>query len=407
MTRPALLSRLGEPRGLLIGGIAAGVAGVMADLLSPIYATSFHMGFGLSNTQAGFLVTAALGMMAVAEFGLAHSIGRRNLKHVISWGVGLSCAALIYISEVSDNGFWSLFAGMAVLGLGCGLSFVAGNAALSHATNSERAFGLLTFWYMIFVFVMMSTNPVLRQIYPRVLPYTAMIAVQLLCLALVWWKLPDTRALAAQRAADGAADGDPVGVPGGAPTPALFSAVPLLLGLAVTLSQLSVAGLWTFAQELGVQAGLSDQTTGTFLGVSQLVGLLGTLAPWLLGRLIGRAALGAAGFLLAAVGILMVGLVHTPSGYIAGNLAVNLGYWVTLPLALSVASDLDRDGGRLVAFMLGMSSVGLAFGPSLAGPLLGGADTTLGGWIFGVIGLAAVPLIIAPAVAADRAVPPR
>ena len=160
-------------------------------------------------------------------------------------------------------------------------------------------------------------------------------------------------------------------------------------------------------QDLGVQAGLSDQTTGTFLGVSQLVGLLGTLAPWLLGRLIGRAALGAAGFLLAAVGILMVGLVHTPSGYIAGNLAVNLGYWVTLPLALSVASDLDRDGGRLVAFMLGMSSVGLAFGPSLAGPLLGGADTTLGGWIFGVIGLAAVPLIIAPAVAADRAVPPR
>ena len=50
-----------EPAGLLVGGIAAGVAGAMADLLSPIYATSFHKGFGLSNTQAGFLVTAALG----------------------------------------------------------------------------------------------------------------------------------------------------------------------------------------------------------------------------------------------------------------------------------------------------------------------------------------------------------
>lgn len=407
MTRTALLSRLGEPRGLLIGGIAAGVAGVMADLLSPIYATSFHKGFGLSNTQAGFLVTAALGMMAVAEFGLAHSIGRRNLKHVTTWGVALSCGALIYISEVSDNGFWSLFAGMAVLGLGCGLSFVAGNAALSYATNSERAFGLLTFWYMIFVFVMMSTNPVLRQMYPIVLPYAAMVAVQLLCLALVWWKLPDTRVLAAERAAAAAVDDAPAGGPGSAATPALFSSLPVLLGLAVTLSQLAVAGLWTFAQELGSTAGLSSQTTATFLGVSQLVGLLGTLAPWLLGRLIGRAALGAAGFLLAAIGILLVGLVHTPAGYIAGNLAVNLGYWVTLPLALSVASDLDRDGGRLVAFMLGMSSVGLALGPSLAGPLLGGTDTTLGGLIFGVLGLAAVPLILAPAAAADRAVPPR
>lgn len=405
MTQRATLSRLGEPRGLLIGGIAAGVAGVMADLLSPIYATSFHKGFGLSNTEAGFLVTAALGMMAVSEFGLAHSIGRRNLKHVTTVGVALSCIALLYISEVSDNGFWSLFAGMAVLGLGCGLSFVAGNAALSHASNSERAFGLLTFWYMIFVFVMMSTNPVLRQIYPLVLPYAAMVAVQLLCLALVWWKLPDTRTLAAERAA-AAVDADAAGGRGSEAL-ALFGPLPLLLGLAVTVSQLSVAGLWTFAQELGDTAGLSSQTTATFLGVSQLIGLLGTLAPWLLGRLIGRAALGAVGFLLAAVGILLVGLVHTPAGYIAGNLAVNLGYWITLPLALSVASDLDREGGRLVAFLLGMSSVGLAFGPSLAGPLLGGADTTLGGWIFGALGLAAVPLIIAPAMAADRAVPPR
>lgn len=57
-----------EPAGLLVGGIAAGVAGSMADLLSPIYATSFHKGFGLPNTQAGFLVTAALGAMAVVEF---------------------------------------------------------------------------------------------------------------------------------------------------------------------------------------------------------------------------------------------------------------------------------------------------------------------------------------------------
>lgn len=401
------LSRFGEPRGLLIGGIAAGVAGVMADLLSPIYATSFHKGFGLSNTQAGFLVTAALGMMAVSEFGLAQSIGRRNLKHVTTWGVGLSCVALLYISEVSDNGFWSLFVGMAVLGLGCGLSFVAGNAALSHAGNSERAFGLLTFWYMIFVFVMMSTNPVLRQMYPIVLPYAAMVAVQLLCLALVWWKLPDTRVLATQRTATDPMDTDATGGGTGTAALALFSPLPLLLGLAVTVSQLAVAGLWTFAQELGGTAGLSSQTTSTFLGVSQLIGLLGALAPWLLGRLLGRAVLGAVGFLLAAVGILLVGLVHTPAGYIAGNLAVNLGYWVTLPLALSVASDLDREGGRLLAFMLGMSSVGLAFGPSLAGPLLGGADTTLGGWIFGLLGLAAVPLIIAPAVAADRAVPPR
>jgi hypothetical protein len=41
--------------------------------------------------------------------------------------------------------------------------------------------------------------------------------------------------------------------------------------------------------------------------------------------------------------------------------------------------------------------------PTLAGPLLGGEDTTLGGWVFGIIGLIAVPFILAPANAADRA----
>ncbi|MGV1088698.1 MAG: MFS transporter [Mycobacterium sp.] len=383
-----------EPAGLLIGGIAAGLAGSMADLLSPIYATSFHKGFGLPNTQAGFLVTAALGAMAIAEFGLAHSVAHRNLKMIATYGVVISSLALLYISEVSDNGFWSLFAGMLALGLGCGLTFVAGNAALSYANNSERSFGLLTFWYMIFVFIMMSTNPYLRQLYPIVVPYAAMVAVQLICLALIWWKLPDTRSLRAKPEAQNQ----------GATTELkLFSPLPILLGLAVTLSQLSVAGLWTFAQELGRTAGLSSQSVSSFLGFSQLIGLLGTFAPWLLGRWVGRGVLGAAGLLVTAVGVATVALVHTPTAYIAGNLAVNLGYWIVLPLGLSVAADLDRNSGRLVAFMLGTSSIGLAIGPSLAGPLLGGEDTTLGGWVFGIIGLLAVPLIVPPARAADRA----
>lgn len=388
-----------EPKGLLIGGIAAGVAGVMADLLSPIYATSFHGGFGLSNTQAGFLVTAALGTMGVVEFGLAHSIAHRNLKMVATVGIVISVVSLLYISEVSDSGFWSLCGGMVGLGLGCGLSFVAGNAALSYANNSERAFGLLTTWYMIFVFIMLSTNPILRQIYPIVLPYAAMVAVQLLCLALIWWKLPDTRLIAAEREkAEVAAS------PGAGHTELkLFSALPLMLGLSVALSQLALAGLWTFAEELGIGSGLSAQTTASFLGLSQLIGLLGTMAPWLLGRWLGRGVLGAIGLFLCAIGVMMVALIRDPAAYIAGNLAVNLGYWVILPLGLSVAADLDRNSGRLVAFILGLSSVGLAIGPTLAGPLLGGADTTLGGWIFGIIGLIAVPFIIPPANAADRA----
>ncbi len=397
-----------EPRGLLLGGIAAGVAGVMADLLSPIYATSFHKGFGLSNTQAGLLVTVSLAMMAVAEFGLAHSIGNRDLKRISTYGIVLSSAALIYISQVSDNGFWSLAAGMAALGLGCGLTFVAGNAALSYAHNSERAFGLLTFWYMIFVFVMLSTNPYLRHMYPIVLPYAAMVAVQLLCLVLIWWKLPDTREIAARRAAAAQTverEHPEVRseVERDAPALKMFSPLPILLGLSATLSQLALAGLWTFGEELGTRTGLSAGTTSSFLGVSQLIGLLGTMAPWLLGRWVSRPALGVAGLLLSAAGILAVALIHEPTPYIVGNLAINLGYWVTLPLMLSVGADLDRNSGRLVAFMLGMSSVGLAIGPSLAGPLLGGEDTTLGAWVFGLIALVAVPLIVPPALAADRA----
>jgi len=400
-----------EPAGLLVGGIAAGVAGVMADLLSPIYATSFHRGFGLSNTAAGLLVTAALSAMALVEFGLAHSIGRRDLKRVATYGIVISALGLLYISEIADPGsvgFWPLFAGMVAVGVGCGLTFVAGNAALSYARNSERAFSLLSFWYMIFVFVMMSTNPFLRQLYPIVLPYAAMVAVQLVCLGLIWWRLPDTRSIAAERAAAerALAQSDPEvdrELRRDAPTLNLFSALPILLGLAAGLSQLALSGLWTFSEELGTTAGLSAEFTASFLGFSQLIGLLGTMAPWLLGRRVGRAGLGVVSFLLMAAGTFAVILVHQPAAYILGNLAVNLGYWATLPLSLSIAADLDRNSGRLVAFLLGMSSVGLAAGPTLAGPLLGGADTTLGGWVFGTIGLLAAPFIVAPALAADRA----
>ena len=395
---------LKEPKGLLVGGIAAGVAGVMADLLSPIYATSFHKGFGLSNTQAGLLVSAALGAMAVVEFGLAHSIAHRDLKRTATYGIVISSLALLYISEVSHRGpgsFWQLIAGMIALGLGCGLTFVAGNAAMSYANNSERAFGLLTFWYMIFVFVMMTTNPYLRQLYPIALPYAAMVAVQVICLILIWWRLPDTRAIAAQRATT--VDAREPAEGGTAPGLKLFSPLPIMLSLAAALSALALTGLWTFAEELGVTAGLSAQTTASFLGASQLIGLLGTMAPWLLGSRIGRAALGVVSFVLMAAGVFLVALVHEPTAYIVGNLALNLGYWAAMPLLLSIAADLDRNSGRLVAFMLGMSSVGMAIGPSLAGPLLGGPDTTLGGWVFGLLSLFAAPLIVAPAMAADRA----
>ena len=235
-----------------------------------------------------------------------------------------------------------------------------------------------------------------------------MVAVQLVCLLLVWWKLPDTRAIAARRAV--AEQALCAGEPGGGERTRArrtraehAQPLPVLLGLSVSLSQLALAGLWTFGEELGTRAGLSAAAASSFLGFSQLIGLLGTIAPWLLGRWVGRAALGVAGLSLSALGIVAVALVHEPAVYIVGNLAINLGYWVILPLALSVAADLDRHSGRLVAFMLGMSSIGLAIGPSLAGPLLGGADTTLGAWVFGLIGLIAVPLIVPPAVAADRA----
>jgi FtsH-binding integral membrane protein len=95
--RRTALGALKEPNGLLIGGIAAGIAGVMADLLSPLYATSFHRGFGLSNTQAGLLVTAALGTMAVVEFGLAHSIARRSLKLVATWGIVIASVVNMFL----------------------------------------------------------------------------------------------------------------------------------------------------------------------------------------------------------------------------------------------------------------------------------------------------------------------
>jgi len=87
----------------------------------------------------------------------------------------------------------------------------------------------------------MSTNPVLRQMYPIVLPYAAMVTVQLLCLVLIWWKLPDTRVIAAQRERD--AQGLKAAAESAVSELRLFSALPLLLGLAVALSQLSVAGL--------------------------------------------------------------------------------------------------------------------------------------------------------------------
>ncbi len=161
--------------------------------------------------------------------------------------------------------------------------------------------------------------------------------------------------------------------------------------------------VWTFAESIGVQTGLSAQSTAIFLGLSQLMGLIGAGITLAFGARIGKMILIVPAVLTLAIGNLLVGTASSPTLFIVGFLAVSIAYFCLTPLLLALAAELDTHSGQLVVL------VG-------AGALVaGGVAPAIGGWIagtdehwprLGVTALAAVlltlPLLIPPVRTARR-----
>lgn len=392
-----------EHKGLLVGAAAMMTGGVLTTFLSPLLAVSFAKEFGFGVEEAGLLVSGGLGGVALSAFAILPFLPRLDRRMV-----GIS-GALVAATGLAVTGLATSFvvvlALQVLIGLGAGLCYACANSALAYARLPERAFSIVTITWMLAGAIMLTLGPTLHSLWPKVGICLGLAAAELVCVIFMT-RLCDVRNLTGvapdaprtEHRDDSmiATEGSPSGSSG------IIGPAIMLIGAAWLLQGGNLM-VWTFAQSIGEHAGLSAQSTATFLGLSQLMGLLGAGITLAFGAKTNKMVLIVPAALALAMGNLFVGTATNAPQFVVGFLAVSIAYFCLVPLLLALAAELDTSSGQLVVL------VG-------AGALVaGGVVPALGGWLagtqehwprLGVTALAAVllalPLLVPPVRTARR-----
>ncbi|MGB0436664.1 MAG: MFS transporter [Mycobacterium sp.] len=393
-----------EHRGLVVGAAGMMAAGFMTTFLSPLLAVSFAREFGFGLGPAGLLVACGQGGVALAAFGILPFLPRLDRRKVGIAGALITAGCLALTGFAT--GFGPVLALQIMAGLGAGLCYACANSALAYARFPERAFSIVTVTWMLVGAVMLTLGPLLHDLWPKVGIYLGIATAVLLCLVFIT-RLPDVRdlpedhlgAVQVEVASEIAPAAPGHNGPQGPVGPVL-----LLIG-AIALLQVGNAMIWTFAEPIGEQAGLSVQYTATFLGLSQLIGLVGAGITLAFGAKVPKMALIVPAGVTMGVGGLLVGTADSPAPFTAGFLAINIAFFCITPLPLALAAELDTSSGRLVVVAGGVALVAGAAAPAL-GAFLAGAG---GHWPrLGVtaltMALLALPLLVIPVRAAKQRV---
>lgn len=389
-----------EHQGLIVGAAGLMVAGVLTANLSPLLAASFadELGFGIE--RAGVLVSAGQGGVAFSVLAMVPLLPRLDRKVVGSVGACLTAACL------AVTGFTTTFAVVLVLqivmGLGAGLSFASANSALAYSRLPERAFSLVTITWMVVGSALLALGPTLQDIWPGAGVYLGIAAAELLCVVFIS-RLPDVRLL--HRAAEVVdAPISPTAQPDRSASRGWLTAAMSFVG-AIALIFVANAIIWTYAQSIGVHAGLSAQATGTLLGVSQLTGIVGTAITFFFGATTNKMRIIVPAGVALGVGGLLVGTSTTPAPYITGLVAMFVAFYCLVPLLLALATEMDTNSGRFVVLISAVTLIAGGSSPALGGVIVGaGHDWTRLGIVSFVLLIAAIPMLLPPVRAARRAV---
>ncbi|MCX2930959.1 MFS transporter [Mycobacterium sp. CVI_P3] len=382
-----------EHRGLVVGAAAMMVAGFLTTLLSPLLAVSFAREFNFGIQSAGLLVALGQGGVALSAFGILPFLPRLDRKRV---GIaGAIVAALCLALTGFATSFGMVLVLQIAMGLGAGLCYACANSALAYARFPERAFSIVTIAWMLVGAAMLTAGPTLHDLWPKVGVYLGMAVAELVCVIFIV-RLPDVRTLPEHEGQSADADPDP--------SARIGSLVPaaILVG-ALFLMEVGNVMIWTFAESIGEKAGLSVQFTATFLGLSQLIGLIGSGITLALGSRVAKMYLIAPAVVVLGVGNLLVGTATGPTSYMIGFLAINLAFFCLTPLLLALAAELDTSSGRLVVVAGGISLVAGAVAPAVGGWIAGaGGQWSRLGVTALLVAVVTLPLLTVPVRAAKH-----
>lgn len=371
-----------ERPGVLVGGGALSIAGVLATVVAPLFADALGAA-GLDNTGIGGYLTALHLAQVIVIFGLGGTglIARVDRRWV---GLGGCClAALALCVAAVSQSHAMLFLLMIVVGVGAGLGYAAGGSALSFATDTERAYALVTIASIVIGSLVLAGTGVIPVDHNQFGIFVG-IAVVLVGLGIAGLRLPslDEPTGPPPASADRDTDRSWLGAPG----------VALIAGY--FLLNVGVIAVWTFAGSIAQAAGMSSAQSWWFLGAAQVLSVVGCLIAWFMGARPSKTWVLVGSLLVLVVGKVMVGTALVVP-YMVGILITNLTFYTAIPFVFAAGADLNPRSGRLVVIVGASAMAAGAVAPLVAGVLAGSDDAWMRlGVGAGVVILLSIPLLL-------------
>jgi predicted MFS family arabinose efflux permease len=318
----------------LVSGMcwALAMLGVYAQpqLLEPIMAEhgalQSAVGQMFSFENGAFFITLLLASGPIARMSRA----RTALAGILILVVG-------NIASAYAGSFDALVMARSITGIGAALASAAGTAAIASSPQPDRIFAIITVLHNIILSAEFKVIPyVMTETDPSGC-YLLMAAVALVSLPLCGWLLPPRKS-----------DTDE-----GSLVTLLLSAPNRMFAIAVMagmfLFEVGQSGVFTFIDQIGVQAGLDGDERGTVLGSASFIGMAGAVFAAWLGTRFGRVWPIVIGLGLNIVSVAGLAVCESGFAYSALNVIWGLGYNFLVPYLLGALATLDDRGRWAVA----------------------------------------------------------
>ncbi len=280
--------------------------------------------FSLEN--GSFFITLLLASGPIARMSRA----RTALAGILVLVVGNIASA--YAGSLD-----ALLIARTITGIGAGLVSAAGTAAVASSLQPDRIFAIITVLHNVILSAQFKVIPYVTTETDPTGCYLMMAAVGVASLPLCRWLLPPRKS-----------DADE-----GSLVTLLLSAPNRMFAVAVMVGMLAFevgqSGLFTFLDQIGIQAGLEAGQRGTVLSVTSVMGLAGgVLAAWL-GTRFGRVWPISISLGLNVVAAAGLAVFESSFAYSALNLLWALAYNFLLPYLMGALATLDDRGRWAVA----------------------------------------------------------
>ena len=361
-----------DPLRDIVGTCAAQICAFSTTILSPLVVGGLIVGLGVSELDAGGLITVELLVVGVTSLVLAPWMAKFSRHRLaLLGGIVLLAGQLLSISVTELT---LLYPYRIMAGFGAGVLIATLNTAIARAQAPVLLYGLAWAASYVVTALLAVSMTAMRDVITYGFVYTWLSGVALVCLPLLWF-VPRYGGNTAEVKF---------------PRENIVTGTLLMLGLA--LIGISMMAYYAFLERLAVVIGASAAESGRIVAAVQISGIIGGLI----------AAPLANRFSLIRT-LVVVTLLHAVAiaAAIASNQVVILGvaafleallFITMVPLMLALSATIDRQG-RWAAAAGGVIVISTALGPVLGAALIEELGYVAIGWLQ-VVSILAVYLFV-------------